>query len=357
MRLALACTLLAPLVSGHAILLDVSSGGSVAYPRTGISGTQGTGAGISGSGTKLQPFADAKIYADETKCGGAVKNKDPGVETPLVAFSPNDELTVKWRMTIPHPIDYPLDEPDNTASPGSGVRIAMHYGATDSFEDNILAGGVAGDLGVGTLAAGTSEDDPGRNGEVTATITLDAAKTCDYCTLQWIWAANADGGSYIGCADISITTDGQLPVFASLPSQNGNVLPGVLGLDLVPNTAAPVGNAPNQQRANAAAAKPDCGMGTGGGVVLGLFLGGLGAAAGVYFMRKRNVGKPAGGAIGAQMVAVSVPAASAAPPPQPMAQPPGAGGLPAGWTEVADPASGRNYFHNAATGATSWTRP
>ena len=225
MRLALACTLLAPLVSGHAILLDVSSGGSVAYPRTGISGTQGTGAGISGSGTKLQPFADAKIYADETKCGGAVKNKDPGVETPLVAFSPNDVLTVKWRMTIPHPIDYPLDAPDNTASPGSGVRIAMHYGATDSFKDNILAGGVAGDPRVGTLAAGTSEDDPGRNGEVTATVTL-GAKTCDYCTLQWIWAANNDGGSYLMCVDLSITAYGQLPDFNAIPSEVGKLVAG-----------------------------------------------------------------------------------------------------------------------------------
>ena len=228
MRLALACTLLAPLVSGHAILLDVTSGGNVAYPRTGISGTQGTGAAISGSGTKLQPFAEAKIYADETKCGGATKNKDPGVQTPLVAFSPGDQLTVKWRMTIPHPIDYPLDAPANTESPGSGVRIAMHYGATDSFDANILAGGLAGDPGEGTLAAGTSEDDPGRNGEVTATVTLDATKTCNYCTLQWIWAANNDGGSYLMCVDISITNDGQLPNFndPAIPSEVGKLVAG-----------------------------------------------------------------------------------------------------------------------------------
>ena len=236
MRLALACTLLAPLVSGHAILLDVTSGGSVAYPRTGISGTQGTGAAITGSGTKLQPFAEAKIYADETKCGGATKNDDPGVQTPLVAFSPGDQLTVKWRMTIPHPIDYPLDAPANAESPGSGVRIAMHYGATDSFEANILAGGVDGDPGVGTLAAGdaTSDgngqitDNTGRNGEVTETVTLDATKTCDYCTLQWIWAANNDGGSYLMCVDISITEDGQLPNFndPAIPSEVGKLVAG-----------------------------------------------------------------------------------------------------------------------------------
>ena len=141
------------------------------------------------------------------------------------------------------------------------------------------AGGLVGDPAYVPVPAVPAN--AAANSVQSAIVTLPPGKTCDYCTLQWIWAANADGGSYIGCADISITTDGQLPVFASLPSQNGNVLPGVLGLDLVPNTAATVGNAPNQQRANAAAAKPDCGMGTGGGVVLGLFLGGLGAAAGV----------------------------------------------------------------------------
>ena len=230
---SLACTLLAPLVSGHAILLDATSGADVAYPRTGISGTQGTGAGISGSGTKLRPFTDAKMYADETKCGGAGagSNNDPGVQTPLVAFSPGDQLTVKWRMTIPHPTDYPLDAPLNTASPGSGVRIAMHYGATDSFEDNILAGGVVGDPGEGTLAAGTDATE--RNGEVTETITL-GAKTCDYCTLQWIWAANGDGGSYLMCIDISITANGQLPDFNAVPSEVGKLVAGTLHRSIAP---------------------------------------------------------------------------------------------------------------------------
>ena len=101
----------------------------------------------------------------------------------------------------------------------------MHYGATDSFEDNILAGGVVGDPGVGTLAAGTDATE--RNGEVTETITL-GAKTCDYCTLQWIWAANGDGGSYLMCIDISITTDGQLPDFNAVPSEVGKLVAGAL---------------------------------------------------------------------------------------------------------------------------------
>ena len=65
-----------------------------------------------------------------------------------------------------------------------------------------------------------------RNGEVTATVTLDATKTCDYCTLQWIWAANYDGGSYLMCVDISITENGQLPDFSAIPSEVGNLVPG-----------------------------------------------------------------------------------------------------------------------------------
>lgn len=350
MRLALACTLLAPLVSGHAILLDVSSGGSVAYPRTGISGTQGTGAGISGSGTKLQPFADAKIYADETKCGGAVKNKDPGVETPLVAFSPNDVLTVKWRMTIPHPIDYPLDAPDNTASPGSGVRIAMHYGATDSFEDNILAGGVAGDPGVGTLAAGTSEDDPGRNGEVTATITLDAAKTCDYCTLQWIWAANNDGGSYLMCVDLSITADGQLPDFSAIPSEVGKLVAGVLAPPLPPGVVArpppPPGNVGGVPANGSGNQQAGGGGGGAAGPVIGVIVA-LAVVGGAVYWYTKVRGKTAG-------PGAPPPTPAAAPPPPPPEAP---SDLPEGWESAPDPTTGVTYYFNPSTKQTQWTKP
>ena len=81
----------------------------------------------------------------------------------------------------------------------------------------LWTGGVVGSGNPNTVSAGL----------LSQTVTLPAGKTCDYCTLQWIWAARGDGGSYIGCADISITADGTLPDFASLPSQTGNVLPGV----------------------------------------------------------------------------------------------------------------------------------
>ena len=39
--------------------------------------------------------------------------------------------------------------------------------------------------------------------------------------------------------------------------------------------------------------------------------------------------------------------------------PPGAGAkpLPAGWNAIVDPNSGREYYHNAVTGAVTWTAP
>ena len=122
------------------------------------------------------------------------------MQIPTVAYTPGAQVTVTWALTIPHPADN-LD---------SGVRIAMHYGPGDSFDQNILMGGVIGSGAPGTVSAELT----------TVTVTLPA-KTCDYCTLQWLWAANADGGSYIGCSDVAITANGALPNYVGLPSQVG----------------------------------------------------------------------------------------------------------------------------------------
>ena len=101
---------------------------------------------------------------------------------------------------------------DNT---NSGVRVAVHYGAGDSFASNVLAGGVVGSGNPGTVSVA----------DLSTTVTLPA-KTCDYCTLQWIWSASSDGGSYIGCADVAITTNGALPDYGALGSQaSGHALP------------------------------------------------------------------------------------------------------------------------------------
>ena len=155
---------------------------------------------------KIQPFADARLYVDNG-CGSAT-NGDPGVQVPTIAYRPGEQITVDWTLTIPHPADN-LD---------SGIRVAVHYGAGDSFDSNILTGGVVGSGQPGTVSAGLQ----------TITVALPTGKTCDYCTLQWVWSANQDGGSYIGCTDIAITASGALPNYATLPPQTGNVLPGVL---------------------------------------------------------------------------------------------------------------------------------
>ena len=142
-----------------------------------------------------------------------------GVTVPTQVFTPGQEILVQWTMTIPHEQDF-----ENT-----GVRIAVHYAPGDSFQQNILAGGVEGDGGYTPLSAGAPGVDPTfvQNGDlISATVTLPN-KECDYCTLQWVWAARMDGGSYMGCADIAIKANGQLPNYAALPSQQGNKLNNV----------------------------------------------------------------------------------------------------------------------------------
>ena len=48
-----------------------------------------------GTGVKLQPFAQAKAISD-VGCGGAL-NQDPGVQTPTQAFRPGATVPVTWR--------------------------------------------------------------------------------------------------------------------------------------------------------------------------------------------------------------------------------------------------------------------
>lgn len=90
---------------------------------------------------------------------------------------------MQWKLTIPH----------NSDRTDSGVRIAIHYGDGDSYAQNILADGV--DTG------------GAQNDILTRSITLPAGKTCENCVLQWMWAARADGGYYLGCSDIRISND------------------------------------------------------------------------------------------------------------------------------------------------------
>ena len=172
-------------------------------------------------GIKLRPFREAEFLAN-SGCGG-LDNHDPGVQRPRIAYMPGVDISVAWTLEIAHPADV-LD---------TGVRIAIHYSEDDSFASNVLRGTLDG--GHGALAAHGPDDTAGA--VISTTVRLPD-KTCDYCTLQFIWAARADGGSYIGCADVSITPTGDLPDFDVLPSQEGNVLNGVAGDTWHPDQAA-----------------------------------------------------------------------------------------------------------------------
>eukprot|EP00656_Telonema_subtile_P055575 TRINITY_DN864_c0_g1_i7.p1 TRINITY_DN864_c0_g1~~TRINITY_DN864_c0_g1_i7.p1 ORF type:complete len:308 (-),score=24.34 TRINITY_DN864_c0_g1_i7:67-990(-) len=178
----------------------------------------------SAPGAKLTPFNSARTYA--IGCGGS-RHRDPGVQVPVVADKPGSQIQVQWQLTIPHPSD----------NLNSGVRVAVHYGEGDSFESNILAGRIEGDP-AGQTAVSAALTSPARNSIQKLSVALPAGKTCNYCTLQWIWAAKNDGGSYIGCADVAITTDGTLPDYSKLASEAGNTL-AKGGASPSPPSAAP----------------------------------------------------------------------------------------------------------------------
>lgn len=331
MRLACWLLCLAASVSGHAILEAI---GTNQYPqRPGISG------GTAGVGTKLTPFAQAASIANNG-CGGPL-NSDPGVQQPTLAFSPGDSIQLSWKMTIPHPADA-------AATPqGTGVRIAVHYTPGDSFQQNILAGGILGDPGVGTLDV-DPQGDAERDEIITSpTVTLPN-KPCDYCTLQWIWAAENDGGSYVACVDISITDNGQLPDFANIPSEVGNILPGVPPSPLPPGASAPP-PAPGTAAGATGNQGTDGGGGNAAGPVIGVIVG-LAAVGGFVYWFKKVRGKAAGPGAPppkATNTAVAVPP----PPPGPPSD------LPPGWQEAKDPATGVTYYFNPSTGETQWTKP
>jgi hypothetical protein len=148
------------------------------------------GGPVAGTGAKLTPFANARTVANGLDggdgCGGALNN-DPGAQTPRITYSPGQQVTVQWSVTIPH----------NADRLNTGVRIALRYSSTDGFANNVLAGGVEGDPTYAAVDAGSTSTEQ-------MTITLPSGKTCSQCTLQWMWAARADGGFYLGCADIAI---------------------------------------------------------------------------------------------------------------------------------------------------------
>ncbi|KAL1508369.1 hypothetical protein AB1Y20_004479 [Prymnesium parvum] len=312
-------------------------------------------------GIKLEPFSDARNLANRG-CGGKT-NEDPGVQVPTVAYQPGKPVRIEWKLTIPHPADN-LD---------TGIRVAIHYGPNDSFDKNILIGGLEGDpnfvdrTGDGVIdnAIPAAGNGAVANDLVATLVTLPAGKTCNYCTIQWIWAARADDGFYMQCADIAITTTGLLSQGyndGTIPSEAGNELP--------------------QNNPDAGTTPGGNNSGDGGGGTVIAVVAGLAAVCAVllafYFFKRRSaspnsppkpftgvsVSRPAGGLPPGWTSAVD-PASGRTYYSNPMTnetswEPPaavGGGGLPPGWSEARDNASGRVYYVNSATGASSWEKP
>ena len=211
-------------------------------------------------------------------------------------------------------------------------------------------------------------------------VTLDATKTCNYCVVQWVWAAANDDGYYITCADISITTDGLLPDFDNLiPETDTN------------NNGLPDGTASTTDGSNPA---DDGGGGSSAaGAAVGVVIALLVVAAIGYYLytKKGSMGGMKGPTLGGgggggggrlppdwteandpssgrayyvnaktgettwerPLAGPKAPVMAALPPPGP----PGGGAMPPGWSAQVDPASGRTYYVNAVTGATSWEFP
>jgi hypothetical protein len=144
-------------VQGHAVMLDPT-------PRQGM----GNGVGIKLGGTTT--------FTQD--CGGSLGSADPGAGEPSRTYVKGSTVTVSWRTTIAH----------QRGDPGPGVRWAISPTGTD-FGNGVLATG---------LAAG-----PG--GDHTATITLPSRTGRE--VLQFNWASESDGGSYVGCADILLVAD------------------------------------------------------------------------------------------------------------------------------------------------------
>lgn len=316
MRAALRITTLAALVASgesHAVL-------SAPRPRPGTGG-------VSGLGIKLQPFADADNYANDAfrppdpsnrACGGSgPPQNDVGVTVPTESFQPGQTINIEWALTIPHPLDV-----DTT-----GVRIALHYGPGDSFENNVLLGGLTDASG---FPAGPVDAVAGQN--VRTLATLPTGKTCNYCTMQFIWAARSDGGFYISCADISITTTGLLPDFGELPPETGP-LPVNPGSIINPGSS-------NSDDSDSSSL-------TWIGILVGVIIGGaaiVGITVYLFLNRERYFGgeslwvKPKG-----------VP-----PPPPPVGD---AEALPSGWSAVTDSSSHQTYYVNQLSGESTWEKP
>jgi len=131
----------------------------------------GVGQKISGTGAQV----------DLTGCNqGDTENKGAVPPTAANTFKPGQQIPVTWNSTITHPN-------------APGVRIALKYKdkVGDTFAAHILKDGLDGS----------------KDGTETITLPTEAG----VAELMWSWASTADGGYYVGCADIEITAAAVTP--------------------------------------------------------------------------------------------------------------------------------------------------
>mmetsp|Transcript_43046 Transcript_43046/g.113071 ORF Transcript_43046/g.113071 Transcript_43046/m.113071 type:complete len:408 (+) Transcript_43046:64-1287(+) len=338
---ALVITLVSNLVviDAHAVMVLPQPRSNILVPRQSDSiaptcnwPVQGATPPLCTDGTKLGGFGNAGKVANRG-CGGAANN-DPSTQgwpaapgttntagripRPSTAYVAGASVDVSWAITVPHQRDI-LD---------GGVRIALHYSETDSFDCNVLADRVQ-----------AGPDIPDQNTEppqeVTVSVDLPPDKYCDYCVLQFMWAAKNDDGFYISCADIAITTNGLIKTEQEYNSFIGTT-----------HTEEETGELPRNRNY----VKPEqysCSTSVGGSsdnggvvatVVILLLLAACGGAGFMYYKNNSGVGGGSG-------------------PPPPSGGRGGGSSLPAGWREVPDPASGQSYYVNDGTGQTTWERP
>ena len=312
--------LLVDIAEPHAVMIEPIPRSNVVIPAN--SGCNWV-AGTCPIGNKLSGFKNAITVANRG-CGGSA-NGDPGaagwqadggqMPRPRIVAVAGSFITVKWALTVPHRADIATSNPD------SGVRIALHYSFTDSFDCNVLAF---------NLRAGPDIPDADAVAqpplERAVNIEIPPDKVSDRAVLQFLWAAENDNGYYLSCADLAIVDalDGQKSVaeYQQLPAERGE-------LPVNPRYTRPA----SYRCLSNQSPEPPVNVGGIVAAVIIILVVVIGVASGIYYKCRKGGG--------------STTYAGAIPPPPP----PGGSGvalqqwsgpaLPPGWRTVPDPASGR----------------
>ena len=315
--------------AGHAIM-------NAPLPRVGSGGSPGLTAAeilsLDGADNARNVAGNGCTGANGNTNGWTSFNPPPRANDPsllpLQVYEPGQNLDIEWNLVVPHADDTLL----------TGIRVAIHYGDRDSFNDNVLLGCLSGDSGCDEQnSRGIYQNrvpaDAGGQGALRQSrqTSLPLGKTCDYCVLQFVWPvkAGAVDAFYMSCADISIRTK----------DADGNFLPGGVIVETDDNNnLLPDGKASTDAGGNALGGGGGGGGGGDAGVAIGVILaivvvGGLG----YYFYKNGCRG-------------VSVPKLSSG-------TGGGAGKLADGWVAATDPSSGRTYYVNKTTQQTTWEMP